>query len=540
MKIGTLIGQLQSNQTDMQNISVLNSTICNSNISGGLVGLSQNSIKIQSCIITINISSKSNCGGIIGESYIFVKIQNCKVIDSILSSYYTGGYIGQLNSSIQFIKCSQTSLTIQSTCNAGGLIAITTSNNSIQIDYTHIENINIEVILTQYSAAGLIGVSSAYVLVNNSKVQNIKILSLNTAALIGYQQQIYQQEATFNQITIVNINLQTQFSSGLCIGLLETQVSARHVNISITIQNKSIRSSAGFVGKITSNNQYLSQFVNSSICESVIISQSYVGGIIGETMSNIHINNCSTNKLVLISDINCAGFIGSSQSLSNIDITQSIIQNSSILSNGDYSIGGIIGITISNVSITNITIKYVNITAFFANISGAGAAGIIGKADIAIIINCSVEYTIINSVNQASAGLVGYSQLNLTIINCSINNSVINNNNSIHLYSTGGIIGVSNNTVLIDNCMISNCTMDSITFSGSFIGMQLKDSSIQILNSQVHTIQMRCKQCGIISGTVKLESYTVKNSQSFGQNYINGNIMNNCVSFDILTNMNGC
>ncbi|CAL6043553.1 Hypothetical_protein [Hexamita inflata] len=223
-------------------------------------------------------------------------------------------------------------------------------------------------------------------------------------------------------------------------------------------------------------------------------------------------------------------FIGSSQSLSNIDITQSIIQNSSILSNGDYSIGGIIGITISNVSITNITIKYVNITAFFANISGAGAAGIIGKADIAIIINCSVEYSIINSVNQASAGLVGYSQLNLTIINCSINNSVINNNNSIHLYSTGGIIGVSNNTVLIDNCMISNCTMDSITFSGSFIGMQLKDSSIQILNSQVHTIQMRCKQCGIISGTVKLESYTVKNSQVSDIIILTVIQLNNCVS----------
>ncbi|CAL6104433.1 Hypothetical_protein [Hexamita inflata] len=541
MKIGTLIGQHQSNETDIQNISVLNSTISNSNISGGLVGLSQNSIKIYSCIITINISSKQNCGGIIGESYIFVKIQNCKVIDSILSSYYTGGYIGQLNSSVQFLKCSQTSLTIQSTCNAGGLIAITTSNDSIQIDCTHIEKIYIEVILTQYSAAGLIGVSSAYVFVNNTKVQNVTISSLNTAALIGYQMQNYKQEANLNQITIVNINLYTHFSSGICIGLLETQMSARHINISITNQNQSVRSSAGFVGKITSNSQYVSSFVNSSIRESVIQSQSYVGGIIGETMSNIHIDNCLTNQLVIISDINCAGFIGSSQSsLSNINITQSIVLNSSILSNSDYSVGGIIGITISNVSVTNISVKYVNITAQFANIGGAGAAGIIGKADIAIIINCSVEYIIINSVNQASAGLVGLSQLNLTIINSSIKNSVINNNDSIHNYSTGGIIGVSNNTVLIDNCMISDCIMNSITFSGSFIGMQLKNSSIQILNSQIQTIQMKCTRCGIVSGNIQLESYTVKNSSSSGQNYINGNIMNNCVSFDVLTNMNGC
>ncbi|CAL6043529.1 Conserved_hypothetical protein [Hexamita inflata] len=343
--IGGICG-IQNNNSEIRNSQVINSYIKGSQ-SGGISGVQRNNSEIVSCISENNTieSSSSNAGSIIATSLIFTQILNSSSLNCSVTSTgsVTGGIFGFI-SSVLLDTCFVSDLKTVSGSQSGGVIGITGTLGSIQIQNVFVHNIflqcltgtsigsiigylyvdsiinganikNVQMITQSANGAGgVVGSSSANVQIVNCIVENLNINSTSTGSggIIGHS----------NITSIINCSVSNSFinSTDDIGGVLGYQQDSS-INNQILIQNVSVRNitlnsssgyTGGFIGHFSSSTQAL--FIKVSIVSNILInSSSQIGIIVGKSdLASYSVTNSSSqgvNKINNIIQSNCDNLI---------------------------------------------------------------------------------------------------------------------------------------------------------------------------------------------------------------------------------------
>ncbi|CAL6032742.1 Conserved_hypothetical protein [Hexamita inflata] len=564
---GGLLAQTQSNAS-LQNIKAYNININSTGDSGAVIA--QSSLNIQLINIVVNISfvnSIQYVGEFIASTNSNTKIYYGQIINISVSSAVNnlGGVIGILSPNqqaiIQNINASDTKIFSLTACSTGTIIGITDQNSYAEVQSAFVIGVNISA-NGGGGSAGIVGFSYAKTLISQSTVLNLYMNSSSNGvgAMIG---QSYEQ--IINECKAINIILISVNRVGGFVGLqqLLITISNGYVNnLSITTNQQA----GGIIGLLCQNASINNASINNVIIQCgqqagglvgqsqrfVQISQSLVnntkinsnmstgGGLVG-TVTDAIIQQCQVNNIEIFSVQQCGGIVGSVSSSNQLIINIVKVNNATLGSTQFYSIGGIVGISDSFVSISNSSVYNIVINAVGCN----GAAGIIGySTSNSSLSNNIVNYLYINSTAQGSSGIIGQSNISI-IVNCSVSNTFINAS-----LSSGGIIGYSLTNVStlnqqlstsIQNCYVHNLTILQSTISGGVIGYYSSVQKLSISYQTINTVNLKTQsQHSIVIGKSLLSTYQIDNSSSYGQNIINGVTQVNCPALNTTTNINGC
>ncbi|CAL6077285.1 Conserved_hypothetical protein [Hexamita inflata] len=564
-----LVGQLYSITSIVQNISLNNSVLNNIGLSGGLIGLVKSNlrlfnIEISNCLI----NSSGNSGAVIGQSIIHVNIlQNIKVTNIVIESIqYVGGFIAFSDSDVNINNGMTTNLAITSSSNLGGQIGYIQVNRTTTVFDVNASYITI-ISLTACSTGSIVGIACVGTnsLVNNSQVRDINISANGgggTAGIIGFS----QQNVSVFQSRIINIIINSKSQGTGCIigqsnislidncQVFNSQIIASFqaggligfVNYNALIRagiasNISISASQQAGGIIGCSKVFIA-IQMSSVNNTYLNSKwSVAGGFVG-TVTEANFDQCKVNNVDILSSLQCGGLVGSmiltpkQMNISQVEITNINLNNSAA-----FSIGGIVGISVSVINVSKSFVQNVTITS--ANCSGVG--GIIGyNTANTFLFNNTVNNLYLNSNATGSGGLIGNSNIT-NIINCQTSD--------IYIYTTrsaGGVIGFSfSNITILDNSLLSslqNVEVQNImivygNIVGGFIGYFNSSQQLIISNCIINQINISSNMdIGVVIGKSISSQYSIVNSSSIGQNILNNVVQTNCPQFIITENINGC
>ena len=516
---GGLIGSVIGTSTlDVDDINISNSTIevlgnDNSLGAGGLIGLLNGNDHTfnNSSITNTTITSQAHSGGVIGYangSSDSLSIDTLSITSSdILSTVEddtsgAGGVIGVLNdydASLSNIDVSAT-ITASNNANAGGLIAVSTSSSSLDVDQTHISNtiITISGTDTSLGAGGMIGLLNGdnHTFDDVSVNQTVITSSAISGGLIGYANETNGQ-LSISDIEVLNSNISSSVSgTSTGIGGIIAFASGYNLDINDATVSSIIQSNASNAGGVIGfiNNTATSNLSQITITQSTINSDATSG------------NNASGGIIGLVN--------GDGHTLSDIDINQSNIT-------GDSSIGGVIGrsetsnngtITINKASVTN------NQMTSTLTSGTAGAGGLIGRnryfafdiSDIYIDSSISVARSNIG-------GLIGFSRYGdftvsrvVVVADFTIYDASTTNNRG-----AAGLIGRNRNVTAsnIEDVFITGYFQAKVNGSNTEVGILVSiNDNLNVTNARSAEISYE-----LDSGTVNVTSQTLYDHM-LGQN----------------------
>ncbi|CAL6008842.1 Conserved_hypothetical protein [Hexamita inflata] len=563
-----LVGVLDSQNCSISNLLFYNSSSNNTGISG-LISFSLKDIYIYSCSVdNVNLQQSGDIGLFISKALGYICITSSQVSDSfIYQGGYAGGFLAFVDSDINISRSISNNIVIESKYNLGGILGkIANLIHNAYLADTNSSGCQITS-QTGYTIGGIIGTQeSVCVVLNSQSVGNILITN-NSGSGVGGIVGFSTINTTIITGQVINLFVcSVNFGNGGFIGYscVTIIINSKIYNISINSTNQT----GGFVGNQTSN----STIIKCSLENVSLNSNKQVGGIIGSSLSyanisNVILNNCSIKSqnyiaggfiatsnfsniqqcqlinMIIVSYQQCGGIIGITQDLTAYNIIDNVIIQNINIQSLTGSVGGFIGISISTTQIFMSEIYNVLITS--ANDS-TGLGGFVGFSQHIISINdCIGQNITILSNSQGIGGFIGNSNVT-TLINCTIYNSKFKSD----IY-VGGLIGkIQQNLtnidqqlqILFDMVQVKNIDISTNNYSGSFIGYYNSNYNLIIKNSNIHTVNIQSSiSTKLVIGNIQNNvTYTVQNSKSEGNNYINNIKLNTCSVISVLTNISGC
>ncbi|MBE6811889.1 MAG: hypothetical protein E7523_03295 [Ruminococcaceae bacterium] len=357
-RIGGLIGFARTNQYTVSNCTVENATLTGSGSIGGLIGRSEVKGTVRDCLaknITIT-STAAYIGGALGYAY-NVTSENNTVQGIYINSTNSnaGGFVGETqNTAPTFINCSVIALdentpnTIRGASYVGGFAGRTYSGTGT---FTNCSVEDMQITATGDRIGGFVGENYSAFNATDCSVKNVVI---SGKTLIGGFIGQSNSASAFENCDVDTVTITgTQYNAGF-IGSMNVASTYKKCDVSnINITGTSTPSyTAGFGGYIT---------------EKVVA-----------------IDACNVVNAKLTGTANIGGFLGvlnKGSTVQKSSVVNAEIKSTSVYTNGDYAIGGFIGIVGWG---TANTVQY----CFAQNVSidadSLNVGGFIGKMDNAV------------------------------------------------------------------------------------------------------------------------------------------------------------
>ncbi|CAL5996102.1 Conserved_hypothetical protein [Hexamita inflata] len=289
----------------------------------------------------------------------------------------------------------------------------------------------------------------------------------------------------------------TSFNVFGVIGVFEGILQFQQSNILISLQSADVFSYFGTIGQTTSSCIYtnmqqvtlsISVFDKAITCVSALVAS--------HNSPNCTISSCTVQSSNISSESYTGGFIGVGNSLVVISFSQII--NSRI--DAKVYAGGMIGFARQNIQISNSTVQ--NTTFGITSHISAFVGQLQSDSFIAFSADKAVNITIKCNTNAGGfIGLVDQSS-NIMISECSVVNSSIS--------------AASNN-------------------AGAYLGSIYKQyygNIIQLLSSTIVQVQIWSPvNAGLVVGYNYYKTFTAIQCNSEGYNYVNNNLLQNCINF---------
>lgn len=264
----------------------------------------------------------------------------------------------------------------------------------------------------------------------------------------------------------------------------------------------------GLFGRVHSSVSYLS-FENIVLKDSFVKGYSYVGGIIGYSVGNVNISDCSTENVNVLGNSYVGGIVGvlNSGTIYNLNSADGFAI-------GNSYVGGIFG----NVGNSNLVDTVTNNNSVYGIENIGGISGIISNSNITNL----KSYNKVEGDNNVG-GIVGAIQYYINIEN-SINNSEVKGTNFI-----GGIIGELNYQVgynFSGNGLINNGSITGNNYVGGIAGYDLNYNNVSAsIKNSYNSGQVSGNEYvgGILGNQVTINvSYSYNEGQVSGVKYVGG------------------
>ncbi|CAL5986792.1 Conserved_hypothetical protein [Hexamita inflata] len=553
-----LIGCQNSQNALISNVSLTNSIFNGVGNQGGLIAQSICNITILNIMISnISIISTGYSGAVTAQSSINQVIKNIQISGCyIYSISFVGGLVAYSDSDLDISQSIIQSYNINAGLNLGAFIGFISVGHQTSVKFVEANNI---ILFTSggNSVGTIIGKSFS-----NDSINNVKITNANISNTGGYGASGIIGCAITNITVFDSYVFNIRISAG-CIGIggiVGWLNNAIVVGCRVSALNLlSYLQVGGIIGYSSSISFIYDCIVNGSL----INSSQQSGGLIGLSLFNITIRNCSTiNSNIYSTTSSAGGFLGissiSTVSNSSVNCTsinsfaQSggilgitlftgqltlfsiLVENSDVNSIGNCSVGGIIGITYLTTYINNSRVWNLTLTTF---VIANGAGGIVGYSILNITLqNCHVLKVSIIADCVGAGGLIGNSNTSI-LLNCSVSELFVNSTQNV-----GGFIGFSftnmsqidSMSITISNSSIMNSSLSS-TRSGGFLGFVNSNQKLFLNDSQINNVKIN----GSGSVVIGLTYGTVFFSGTGGSgNYLNGDLQTSC--YFTKTSGNGC
>ncbi|CAL6029422.1 carboxypeptidase_regulatory-like domain-containing protein [Hexamita inflata] len=290
-------------------------------------------------------------------------------------TYQFGGFVAQLNSTQlvtqDLIYTSNQSFSILYVSNSGLIIGRSNySNNNIILKRICLQNtLKANTIISQFGAMGYVEGTIQFISSNiQFYVQSIN--TLTNVATIGYISTLCQYSIFINiRVTITLTSDTAQYLSSLIgqnlspnCSILNTTIQATNISAIlyaagligscssfVSIQytlvfNSNISAQTSYVGGFFGVAHYNVQMTNSSVQNSTLNQNQYIGGFIGtmQAGSILLLSICQIFNITISAKVHVGGFIGFADQSSSIVISDCLISNSSIIGTSSNA-GGLIG-----------------------------------------------------------------------------------------------------------------------------------------------------------------------------------------------------
>lgn len=509
---GLLAGRLQGTSNLIENITILNSSMNNTNVfSGALFGY---------------VSPTSGTGDAVIKD---ITISNTTVSGAYSNaSYGSGGLIGTVNNFDLTMENIDMEVDVTSTSNGnvGGLIGSVIGTSVLSIDDVHIDQSNLEILGTDITlgAGGLIGL----MLGTSHDISNINISqSTITSAslsggLIGYANQA-SATLELDQIDISDSTISSTVSNassgaGGIFGVINGySVDMTNINVSSDITSSSNSNAGGIAAYVTSSS--LIDLNGVTIDDSTILINGTgntlgSGGLIGllngdnHTFTNINVTDTNVSSASLSGGL--IGYAnGSSESIAFDTVTLSTTAVSSSISSTSGGAGGLIGVingysvdmldisvtaditassdsnaggfvavvtSTSSINLDDVSVSDSDITVNGTNTS-LGAGGFVGLLNGDGHLFNDIEIINVNVASDSlSGGVIGYSDQSsgtLSIMGVLMSGSTITSSITGETNGVGGMIGsITDSIVDISDANITTLTVSATdeTNAGGLIG----------------------------------------------------------------------
>lgn len=469
------------------NLKLNNMFLNNQSSVGGIVGQMQGTTgKIQNCMTTGEIqSTNSNVGGIIGYSDCSLEMISCINEASITGNGLVGGLVGNSNKAVIKLENCSNSAYIKGNYNIGGLIGYIIP----RVEITSLKNCYNRGKIEGNMAGGIIGQFSQGRINEIINCYNEGEISATgsgrSGGLMGETMdiEISIMQDCYNKGKVISKSSQ---ASGL---IPHAKKIGQIINCYNLGNIESYYATGGLVGDCNETTLLLNCYNKGNINSTY--NSEYTGGLIGQVSRNITIQKCY-NAGIILSKQSCGGLIGYAPYIDLLEESNNM-QN---IENQDASyVGGLIGqsdtITIlrncnneGNIvgksrsgGIVGYGMKIENLQNCqnIGNIkSGGQSGGICGFASqIKRIQNCTNKGSV-EGLGDKSGGIIGYiASYNVDIIEGCTNEGTIKGKDYV-----AGIVGACHASITkIKNCQNTGEIIGTDTAGGLFgyLGMAFEE-----------------------------------------------------------------
>ena len=475
---GYVSGESYTNQAEIKNVGVINSSIQGYQNVGGIVGDASSSSTITNCYNTGSVTgSLSSVGGIAGSSS--STITNCYNTGSVTGSDYVGGIVGDASSSSTITNCYNTgTVTLNSTGTGtyyvGGIVGSGSPTNCFNLGKV------------TGTGSGTINVDG---ITGNGTATNCYYGG--DCTLVGYSETLATDAK--NQDWIEK-NLYWDFA---CVWAIDAEINDGYPYLDPLDWwlSDSTYYDTTWEGKGTQKEPFListaqelaglSYLVYSGTAkEEHINGNYYFSGVYFKQTADIDLSEHYWQPIGIFDDRNgtttqhyfSGTYDGDGFTVSGIKTPAG--------SRDAYSYQGLFGYIVAESATNKAEIK--NVGVINSNIQGYQyIGGIVGYAPYSsnvIITNCYNEGSVTGSGGDVG-GIVGYASSSSTITNCYNTGSVTGSG-----YNVGGIVGYADYYSTITNCYNTG----SVTGSNDVGGIAGSASNTMITN---------CYNTGVVSGS---------------------------------------
>jgi len=489
------------------NIDITNSTVSGGYVSatygnGGLIGSVNNfSITLENLNLDVDVSSPNalNSGGVIGATLgtSVLDMTNVNVADSNISITGTGAALGSggivgylVGTGHTFNNVSVSGSSITSNSLSGGLIGYANQASatlSIEGAFVTSSTISSTQASTTLGNGGMIGSVNGYTVSITDGLVTSTVTSSGAASVGG----VVGTTTNTGVLNLTNIDVTesiisiggtgTALGAGGFVGLL---LGTGHTFNNIDVIDSSVTSSSATGGLIGYANQASATLtINGTSVTGSTISSGIAtltlgnGGMIG-TVNGFTVNISNglvSSNVTSTSTSNAGGILGANNDASVLNLSNVLVENSTIQINGTNAAlgaGGAIGyLTGTGHSLVNIDTNSTTVT------SNSSSGGLIGYATRASLGTITIDGTNITQGNVSSAlnsatlgngGVIGtLLTYTLNLLNTTVETSVTSTTTT----NAGGIVGYNNATAKLNytDVSVNNSTI-SITGSNTNLG----------------------------------------------------------------------
>jgi hypothetical protein len=491
------------------NIDISNSTISGGYVSatygnGGLIGSVNNfSITLENLNLDVDVSSPNalNSGGVIGATLgtSVLDMTNVNVAGSNISITGTGAALGSggivgylVGTGHTFNNVSVSGSSITSNSLSGGLIGYANQASatlSIEGAFVTSSTISSTQASTTLGNGGMIGSVNGYTVSITDGLVTSTVTSSGAASVGG----VVGTTTNTGVLNLTNIDVTESIIS---IGGTGTALGA-----------------GGFVGLLLGTGH---TFNNIDLIDSSVTSSSATGGLIGyanEASATLTINGTSVTGSAISSGIATltlgnGGMIGTVNGFT-VNISNGLV-SSNVTSTSTSNAGGILGanndasvLNLSNVLVENSTIQ---INGTNAALGAGGAIGYLTGTGHSLV-NIDTNSTTVTS-NSSSGGLIGYATRaslgTITIDGTNITQGTVSSSLNSTTLGNGGVIGtlLTYTLNLLNTTVETSVTSTTTTNAGGILGVNNNTSILNLTNVLVEnsTIQINGSNTGLGAG----------------------------------------
>lgn len=472
----------QCNNATITNCYVKDSTIDGMN-SAGIVGyIGPRGVIISKCkTISTNMPGTSATAGIASTSYGDITINDCNVTKSSTTNSM------KLNSGILYYTANDKTTTINN-CNvqdielkdnhSAGILAV--ANGNVTIDKCNTKKLSGSGALL----LGYVGNNGESVSVTNCSSQSSEMTKSD-----GMIREIYLKGSSYEtSVNVENCSMKDIKATGTTysasFGLIGECQNVKDLKISkcsaVGIEFTNGDSIAGILGHVYSNLKNL-EVSDCHVDNIKINTAKNAAGIVAAFQGeNITVTECSSNNLTVESIRSMTGGIVAMSENKPLTVKNCTVANFDA-SKGEASelqkVGGAIGFSgtgNNNALIENVKVYNSKLGTGVGIVNQLAIGGICGMSTAKEINNCYVKDVEINGKNcEAVGGLIGISQVEMSMTKCAVNNcKVVCNESGKESKQVGGILGQEYTRATIKDAIVNNFSTEFDTTSGKceFIG----------------------------------------------------------------------